>query len=254
MWSKQGHLAFGETEQGGTQRHFLQREKKRINKTSAKNAWNLKCFPQPKVRLCADVDNDPDQLLLLPWWKRSWLPVFWSSPLLIPSAWGVRPHSTGVMPQSSQCRVTTSISWAKERSPMTGHPAPQWEGKLWDGITEEATNTTLPPSVKGCIFLAFVFLLEWGIYPRRIVAQTTEGEATSEVILILGPDNPVNRCSPPATTSLLGLYTATDSSLSQSQKGSWFLVGQCEEQWQPLSGPALFPVTSSPSSLSETVP
>lgn len=62
------------------------------------------------------------------------------------------------------------------------------------------------------------------------MAQTTEGEATSEVILLLGPDNPINRCSPPATTSLLGLNTATDSSLAQSQKGSWFLVGQCEEQ------------------------
>lgn len=62
------------------------------------------------------------------------------------------------------------------------------------------------------------------------MAETTEEEGTYKVILILGPDTPISRSSPLATTCLLGLNTATDSILSQSQKGSWLLVGQCEGQ------------------------
>lgn len=45
-------------QQGGAQGHFLQREEKH-QQAFARNAWNLKRSPQPKVRLCADIDSDP---------------------------------------------------------------------------------------------------------------------------------------------------------------------------------------------------
>lgn len=157
-------------QQGGAQRHFLQRRKESTS-LCQKNAWNLKGFPQPKVRLGVYADSDPGQLSLLPSSKAC---GFLSLKL-------TSTDSTCLGSQTPQHECNSSewqpaeVPGSREQhsvpkdhsdflSPGEGshdrHPTPRWEGEQGSGITEEAIDTSLPTATRGWKILAFVFLLE----------------------------------------------------------------------------------------------
>lgn len=79
-----------------------------INKFSAENAQSAERFSQPQLRLCMDIDCDP----ALPFpWSTPWdCAPFRTGPLLILPAWGLRPQSQCVIPQSGNWQPSRALS------------------------------------------------------------------------------------------------------------------------------------------------